>query len=107
MLLITTCFSTVTPESAEHGDVAESGILSQDEPTSFRDLVALLKYGEPSAWPASGDTREWVSQDQGETCAYFERGERTEHTFHFSQANPARKAKYWALAFKAAGLVKS
>jgi hypothetical protein len=107
MLLINTCFSTVTDESAEHGDVAESGFLGQDEPTSFRDLVALLKHGTPSSWPASGNTCEWVTQDQGETRAYFERGERTEHTFHFSRANPARKAKYWALAFKAAGLIKS
>jgi hypothetical protein len=106
MLLITTCFSTVTPESAEDGEAAESGFLSQDEPTTFRDLVSLLKHGTPSAWPASGGVNEWVSQDQGETWEYFELGERTEHTFHFSRSNPARKVKYWALAFKAAGLTR-
>lgn len=106
MILITTCFATVTPESAEHGDYADQGIISEDSPTPFRDLVAMLKGGTASCHPARGDTFEWVSQDQGETRAYMERGERTEHTFHFSRSNPARKRKYWRMAFRAAGLIK-
>lgn len=107
MLLITTCFSIVTPESAALGDVDSQGVLAQDEPTTFRDLVAMLMGGQPSSSPATGGTNEWVSQDQGETYAFFAHGAREERTFHFSKTNPARKAKYWALAFRAAGLTRA
>lgn len=104
MLLINRWFEVVTEESAEHGEPEESGLLASNEPVTFRELVEMLRDGEPSAWPATGETREWVTKDQGETRAWFERGERESHSLHYSKDNPARKARYWRLAFIAAGL---
>jgi hypothetical protein len=102
MILINRTFEIVTPESAECGDVAESGFLSQDEPCGFRELVNLLQGGEPSSYPCKGATRDWVTQDQGET----ERGERESHSIHYSRKNHPRAAKYWRKAFIAAGVAK-
>lgn len=106
MLLVTILYTITTPESAELGEVDESGIYCEDKATTFRDLVVMLKGGQPSSHPATGSPNEWVSQDQGETYAFFSYGAREERTIHLSDANPARKAKYWALAFRAAGLTK-
>ena len=105
MILVDITYETITEESAEDGEAAENGFLKQDDEMTFRELIEWMKWGEPSASPASGDTWEWVQQDQGETRAWFEQGEREYRAIHFSRNNPARKAKYWAKAMKAAGLM--
>lgn len=105
-ILINRTFEIVTEESAEDGDCAESGFLSQDEPVTFKELVELLEGGEPSSWPATGCTHDWVTQDQGETREWFESGERESHSIHYSKKNPPHNDRYWRLAFKAAGLCK-
>jgi hypothetical protein len=107
MLLINRAFEIVTPESAEHGDAEARGMLASNEQVTFRELVSMLREGgEVSSYPATGDVREWVTQDQGETRAWFERGEREYRSIHYSRDNAARKARYWRLAFVAAGLIK-
>jgi hypothetical protein len=105
MILINRTFEIVTEESAADGDAAERGMLASNEAVTFRELVSMLRYGEASEWPASGEAREWVTQDQGETRAFFERGEREAHSIHYSRDNAAHKARYWRLAFIAAALV--
>lgn len=106
MILINRAYSIVTEESAAFGEHAESGMLAENESVTFRELVDMLRYGESSCSPATGETFEWVAHDQGETQEFIERGEREERTIHYSRANPARNARYWRLAFIAAGLIK-
>ena len=106
MILITTCYTIVTPESAEDGYFADSGILSEDIGYSFREIVELIRGKECSCWPPSGDTDEWLTEDQGETRKWFELGEREERSFHYPRHNPPRNAKYWRWAFRAAGLIR-
>lgn len=106
MILINRSFEIVTDESAAHGEAAESGLLASNESVGFRELVSLLQDGEPSDWPALGDTGSWVTHDQGETRAYFELGERESRSIHYSRDNPPHNARYWRLAFIAAGLVR-
>jgi hypothetical protein len=76
-----------------------------DRELSFRDLVLLMRheYTNPSCWPAVGATYEWLNAEP-ETDYRF--GVTTERSIHFDRNNPARRAKYWRLAMRAAGLVK-
>lgn len=101
-ILVSETFETVT----EDGDAADSGFIYEDEPMTFRELVAWMRGGEPSSYPSCGLPHDWVTQDQGETRAFFERGERESHSIHYSRKNPARKAKYWAKAMRAAGVCR-
>jgi hypothetical protein len=105
-ILCNITFEIVTPESAADGDAAERGFISEGQPFTFRELVEWMRGGEPSSWPASGDVSEWVSQSQGETRAYFERGEDETRAIHYSRDNAPRMARYWALAMRAAGLTR-
>lgn len=45
-------FEIVTPESAEQGDVADSGFIDENAEATFRDMVKLLRGTEPSNSPA-------------------------------------------------------
>lgn len=108
MLLVNVTYDVVTPESAEHGEADESGFVMENEPVSFRDLVAMLRGGEASSQPAQGSAREWVTHydwNHG-TRRHIEEGAEESRSVHFSRSNPARKARYWALAFRAAGLTQ-
>ena len=100
MLLINTTYEIITPESAEDGDVAENGFLSENEPVTFRELVERLTAGEPSCSPCDGDTRTWVTHYGSQNPAD---GSYENESVHFANTNPARKAKYWARALALAG----
>lgn len=102
MILVNVSYDVVTPESAEQRDFAECGMLSTDTPMTFRELVKVLRNGQVSCWPAYGDTFEWVTHDLGIT----RRGGHETQSLHFSRSNPERKARYWRLAFRAAGLLR-
>ena len=107
MLLIHRTFETVTPESAEEGEAASHGYIALDEPVTFRELVRMLKGGEPSCMPAHGDVRTWVTHyDCAQGRAYFEKGETRNESVFYSVNNPQRNAKYWRLAFRVAGLTR-
>lgn len=106
MMLIDVTYELVTEESASEGDAEERGYVMQSEPRTFREVVQMLKGGEPSSWPANGDPYEWVTHtnwNQG-SRSHIEDGIDESRSVHFSHENPARKARYWALAFRAAGL---
>lgn len=104
MILISRTFDTVTPESAEGGDVADSGFLAESESVTFRELVSLMEsHPNPSCHPPRGEAYEWLSS-YPETN-YRDCSETTE-SLHFSRENPPRMAKYWRKAMRAAGIIR-
>jgi hypothetical protein len=96
MLLISKTYEVITEESAEHGEVEESGFEFEFESFSFRDLVRQLRFfPHPSSSVIGPDT--WVSSEPEQD---YRTGEyRTEH-LHF--VGPERKEKYWIKALKLA-----
>lgn len=107
-ILINKTYSVVTEESAEYGDYAEQGFEFENSPYEFRELVRLLRdYSESSVYPLTdADINEtvWFTS---EPDIDFRTGEETTYSVHFSRDNPARNAKYWLKAARAAGLVRS
>lgn len=104
MILISRTFEIVTPESAESGDVSESGFLVESESVTFRELVSLMEsHPNPSCYPARGETYEWLSSYPSQD--YRDCSETTE-SLHFSRENPPRMAKYWRKAMRAAGIIR-
>jgi hypothetical protein len=87
----------------------ESGFRYQDKPYTFRELIDALRHGEPSSWPSRGDVRDWVThRDTNDgTRDFYESGARESESVHYSRANPDRNAKWWRLAFRVAGLIRS
>lgn len=105
MILISRTFETVTPESAEDGEVAESGFVSISEPVSFRELVSLMcDHPVPSCYPPRGEAFEWLST-YGEESFRDGYEVRTE-SLHFGRSNPPRRLKYWRKAMIAAGIIR-
>lgn len=106
MILVSQTYETVTPESAEDGEAAERGYRWENVPHTFRELVALMReHGEPSDGRLQDDgiTGTWfTTAEPAYDHAYYERGEETTTSIHYSRDNLARSAKYWA---KAARLV--
>ncbi|MFI3187260.1 MAG: hypothetical protein QX198_14890 [Methylococcaceae bacterium] len=103
MILIDKTFSEVTPESAEAGDMSDSGHVYVNCPYTFSELVQELKnFSETSSYPCTGSARDWVSTGYS-VEDYLTMRERSE-SLHFSHDNPARKAKYWRKALRVAGL---
>lgn len=106
MLLVSKTYSQVTPESSEDGDFSDTGFIFEDEEHSFRELVDLMReHGEPSCYPASGETYEWLSS--GWDTTDYSTGEQEQTSIHYSRNNPPRNARYWRLAMRAAGIIKS
>ena len=95
---VTRCYSIITPESAEDGDVAESGTMSKNEPVQFRDLVSMMRreFCEPSDRPARPSS--WLSSGYSTDYAT---GEETLHP-----VRGARNMRYWAKAMRAAGVLR-
>ncbi len=105
MILISRTFETVTPESAEDGEVAESGFVSISEPVTFRELVSLMRdHPVPSCYPPRGEAFEWLST-YGEESFRDGYEVRTE-SLHFDRSNPPRRLKYWRKAMRAAGIIR-
>jgi len=105
MILLNKSYTIVTPESAADGDFAECGLEFENTPYTFRELVnELQRYSEASCSPAHGETYEWATS---EGDIDYRTGEVTEYSLHYSRNNPARNAKYWRLAMKAVGFIKS
>lgn len=107
MILITKCYSEVTPESAELGELSDSGVDFEDAPFGFRELVDYMQsngFVECSISPCSGSTCEWVST--GYSIDDYRTMTEIEYSLHYSNKNPQRNAKYWRMALKAAGIIK-
>lgn len=90
------------PEDEEYIDDNPIDEEHREARLTFKELVQLMKfYTETSCYPARGDTREWLSYS---TSSYID-GSLTEYSLHYDR-NPARSAKYWRKAMKAAGFIK-
>jgi hypothetical protein len=104
MILISRTFEVITPESAEEGEAAESGFLSEGEAVTFRELVSLMRdHPLPSCYPPRGEAFEWLSS-HSETD-YRDCSNRTE-SIHLDQSNHPRTLKYWRKAMIAAGIIR-
>lgn len=105
MIIIDCTFSEVTPESAENGELSDSGFMWQDNECSFRDLIRLMRdHTNSSCHPATGGTHEWYTSEMG--AIDYRTGTERETSLHYSQKNPARNAKYWRKAAIYCGIVK-
>ena len=105
MILINKTFSEVTPESAEDGEMSDSGFVFEDVAYGFRELVQMMRdYPQPSSMPARGNTHEWLSNDY--SIEDYRTGTERQESIHYSRANPAHNARYWRLAMVAAGMLK-
>lgn len=102
MILIDKVYEIVTEESAQEGEIEESGFSAQNEPVSFRELVDMLKseFIHASQSPANRSTEVWFTSEHEQD---YTTGEYRLESLHFSRENPTRKAKYWIKAFEYAG----
>jgi hypothetical protein len=109
-ILINRCFERFEshPEGEEICEADEIGFREESKPYSFRELIDAIRYGETSSYPATGDVHDWVilSDTNDGTRDYYETGARESESIHYARDNPPRNAKYWRLAFIAAGLCK-
>jgi hypothetical protein len=104
MIRIHRTYAIVTPESAEDGEAADSGFLSENESVSFRELVSIMRdYCVPSCSRPSGSPRDWLSTHPSQD--YRDCSETTE-SLHFSRQNSPRMAKYWRKAMVFAGIIE-
>ena len=104
MIIISRTYDIVTPESAEEGESADSGFLTESESVSFRELVSLMEsHPIPSNSHPEGSQWEWLSSHP--ETDYRDCSETTE-SLHYSRENPPRRLKYWRKAMRAAGIIR-
>lgn len=94
-------FEIVTPESAEAGDVAESGFDWQDCPHTFRETVDLIESGGFVNPSCSHGVPDWLSTEADQD---FRTGDYETKSLH--PGKDARSQRYWAKACRAAGVCK-
>jgi hypothetical protein len=88
-MLISKTYETVTPESAEHGDIEDSGFDYENENFTFKEFLHEIEtsgciYSEGCTWLYS----EPQIEDYG-TC------ETKSYALHYSRKNAPRNQKYW------------
>lgn len=98
MIEVAITYQTVTPESAEHGDFADSGFESESEFYTFRELVEALRnrFSDYSESPGSYSARTWASE-YGEPD--YRTGNETTRSIHLKDKS---KARYWIKALNTA-----
>lgn len=85
MLKFNVTYEIVTPESAEHGDAAECGFVSED--VSLRDALDDLQgegcHVEANEYPVSAPS--WVTayDTNDGTASFYEDGEHESRSLHF------------------------
>jgi hypothetical protein len=92
---ISKTYQVVTPESAEDGDFADSGVEGEDQVT-FRELIDIIRGGEPSSYPvtpANINRHTWVTIQGGTD---YRTGAETTYGIHFKDTKA--KEKYWVKA---------
>jgi hypothetical protein len=99
MIKVSRTYEVITPESVEHGEVAESGFDYQEERVNFRELIGLIQdHPMPSC---SHGIPNWTS-------SYPETDYRTgaETIYSIHPAQDAISQKYWAKACRIVGITK-
>lgn len=92
------CFADTTPESVEHGDFEETGILSEWNLT-FRELVEELSGHQH--WQLA-DGGNWFTT--GFYTIDYRTGRDREETLHVRRPSP-RHERYYQMALKLAGKI--
>jgi hypothetical protein len=101
---ISVTYEIVTEESAEDGEVADSGFEFENADYGFRELVDYIQsegFTNPSS---SHGVPRWITTEVIQDRAFFEDGEHRTLSIH--PGKDARSQKYWAKACKAAGVIK-
>lgn len=92
------------PEDDEDDYCPEGESTTRSDTVTFRELVRLMEeYRYPSCSPARGEVYEWMSCEPEPD---YWTGEQVDKSLHFDRINPGRRAKYWRLAMKAAGVIQ-
>lgn len=86
-------YDVVTPESAEHGDFADSGWTVEKEPHTLRDALSVLRRYGP--YDSVSDTYNGVSMYESDADVDFRTGAATRYCVHIegSSRNIARLLK--------------
>lgn len=92
-IIISETYETVTPESAEHGDIADSGFWYQDQPYTFRELVDYISHAGFVFPSESHGTPRWLSTDWDTD---YRTGEGEMRSIH--PAKDRISQKYWRKA---------
>ena len=95
MIVISVTYEIVTPESAEYGEIADSGFIKENEQFEFRELINLM-WREGYRYPSdSMGTPRWMNTD-GDTD--YETGDVEYRSIHPGRDQMSQK--YWAKACK-------
>ena len=95
-MLIVRAYSEITPESAEHGDFSDTGIVHDAEPYTFRELHDAARLG---GFSFDGGTR-WA--DTGFSVVDYRTGTERSESLSLAYGQPARLEKWFRLAIDAA-----
>lgn len=90
MIKISKTYEVVTEESAEQGDIEESGFVHKDQPYGFREIIKTIK-DEGFHYPdSSHGTPRWLST---ESEVNYRTGEHTTYELH--PARDKQSMRYW------------
>lgn len=90
MLKISRTYEVVTEESAEQGDIEDSGFVFKDQPCGFRELIETIK-ADGFAYPdSSHGVPRWLSSEAEQD---YKTGEWVTYSLHPS--HDARSTRYW------------
>lgn len=92
-------YAETNPESKETLDLSDTGVISECEHLTFRELVVIMQ-GFPitSKMPNNYSTNVWYSTGFFITC--HKTGTEREESLHYHQDNTPNAAKYWKWARK-------
>ena len=101
MIPIIVCYDIVTQESAEHGDVAESGV-ELEGTYGFRDLIQWLDRN--GTWEASSYPLRYLSEYDWlrsvDADIDYRTGKHKYLSVHLGIGAPARVRKHWVRAMR-------
>lgn len=98
MIEVSITYETITPESAEHGDFADSGFESESEFYTFRELVSVLRQRFTQYSQSLGPYTAWMYASEYSEPDY-RTGEETVRSIHLKDKS---KARYWIKALNTA-----
>ncbi len=101
MLKLSMTYDVITPESAEHGDTAESGFEFEAYPHTAHDLANLIKYDGFTNPSDNHGVPRWLS-DSGYTDPHT--GHTTTKSIH--PGRDAQSQRVWAQVLRICGVVK-
>lgn len=107
VLLIETVYDPLPDNDLECEDTWDEGVpFMTERRCSFRELVSLIEdggYTSPSSFPVQSPGRsDWLTVPDDDVD--FRTGERVQRSLHLSMAASPQQVRYWAKAWRAAGV---